>query len=70
MEQRYALLEQGCVHTEDLTLDEVNEAVDRHKKFFPDLSWEKAPMSEVKDKVRLKGYLERQREIAVKYHSV
>ena len=27
MEQRYALLEQGCVHTEDLTLDEVNEAV-------------------------------------------
>ena len=66
----YALIEQGSVHTDYLTLDEANEMLERHRRIFPEINWEIAPMSEVKDRERLKGYLQRQREIAIKYHSI
>ena len=66
---QYVLIEQGSIHTDWLSLDEANEMLERHSRIFPDINWAIAPMSEVKDRERLKGYLERQREIAIKYHS-
>lgn len=65
---QYALIEQGSVHSEWLNRDEANEMLERHKRIFPEISWEIVPMSEVGDKEKLKGYLESQREIAKKYH--
>jgi hypothetical protein len=67
---QYALIEQGSIHTDWLSLEDAKEMLERHSSFFPGINWAIVPMSEVEDKERLKGYLERQREIAVKYRSV
>jgi len=65
----YALIEQGSIHTDWLSLEDANEMLERHRRIFPEINWDIAPMSAVKDREKLKGYLERQREIAVRYHS-
>jgi hypothetical protein len=69
MENRYALIEEDHIHTDWLTLDDANEMLERHSRIFPDIRWNIAPMSETKTMTKLKGYLERQKEIAIKYHS-
>ena len=67
---QYALIEQGSIHTDCLSLEEAEEMLQRHRRIFSNINWAIAPMSEVKDREHLNGYLERQREIAIKYHQL
>lgn len=62
---KYALLENGMVHTSDLTIDEANEMLERHARIFDTITWEILPMSEVAGLEVMEGYLEKQRRIAI-----
>jgi hypothetical protein len=66
----YALLENGSIHTSDLNLKDANEMLERHARIFDTINWEIAPMSECKNREKLLGYLERQRQNAIRYHSI
>ena len=66
----YALLENGSIHTDNLRLKDANEMLERHSRIFDTISWAIAPMSEVKDREKLQGFLERHRQNAIRYHSV
>lgn len=68
--KQYALLENGSIHTADLNLKDAKEMLERHSRIFDTINWQIAPMSEVKDRERLIGFLERQRQNAIRYHAV
>jgi hypothetical protein len=68
MNTLYALLENGSIHTGDLTLDAAKEMLERHKRIFDTIEWNVVPMSETKGKERLVGFLERHRQNAIRYH--
>lgn len=62
----FALIEGHGIHTSNLTEDEANEMMQRHISCFPDIHWAIVPMIETKNMERLKGLMEKQRDIAVK----
>lgn len=70
MNTLYALLENGSIHTDELTLEQANEMLERHARIFDTIQWDIVPMSETKDIERLTGFLERHRLNAIKYHSL
>ncbi|WP_407503454.1 hypothetical protein [Elizabethkingia miricola] len=37
--KNWCLLEDGYVHTSDLTFSEAEELCARHERFFPDICW-------------------------------
>lgn len=45
--KRYALLENGTVHTDFLELEEANELLERHVRIFDTIQWDVVPMTEV-----------------------
>ena len=69
MENQFALLENGQLHTDKIKKNDADEMLERHSRIFEDIHWSVVPMSKVNGMERMKGYLEKQRDIAVKYHS-
>ena len=69
-EESYALIENGVIHTDDLSLTSANEMRERHSRCFPNCRWEVLPMSSVKGYVKAEGILERHNRIAINYHQV
>jgi uncharacterized protein (DUF3820 family) len=67
IEQDYALLENGVIHTDDLTLEDAKEMEQRHRRCFPNCVWEIRPMSAVKGMDKAEGILERHMRISAKY---
>lgn len=65
---RYALLENGSVHTDDLRLADALEMFERHSRIFDTIKWEVVPMGDTKGKEKLIGILERHRKSAVRYN--
>jgi len=63
----YALIENGVIHTNDLTLEDANEMKQRHQNFFPDCNWEVLPMNAVIGMDKYEGMLERHMRISSKY---
>jgi hypothetical protein len=68
--QSYALTENGSIHTDDLDLASANEMLERHKRFFPNCTWDVIPMGSTKGMENLSGFLENHRRSAVRYRSV
>ena len=46
----YALIENGYVHTDGLSLSDANEMLERHSRIFNDLDWDVMYMGDVKYK--------------------
>jgi hypothetical protein len=67
LNESYALIENGVIHTDDLTLEDANEMKKRHQNFFPDCIWEVLPMSATIGMDKAEGILERHRRIHTKY---
>jgi hypothetical protein len=63
----YALVENGVIHTEDLTLEKANEMKQRHHRCFPDCTWEVLPMSALIGLDKAEGMLERHMRVSAKY---
>lgn len=63
----YALVENGVIHTEGLTLEDANEMKQRHHNCFPECIWEVLPMSAVIGMEKAEGILERHKRIAKRY---
>jgi len=63
----YALIENGVIHTEDLTLEKANEMKQRHHSCFPDCTWEVLPMSALIGLDKAEGMLERHMRVSAKY---
>ena len=53
--QMYSLQENGYCHTKNLSLDEVNEAIERHTRFFPECEWTAIPM-QIDMQPKMKGH--------------
>ena len=70
MRTLYALLENGSVHTSNLTLADANEMLERHSRIFDTIQWDIVPMAETKNREKLVGFLERHRQNAIRYHAV
>lgn len=66
----YALLENGSIHTDNLSLADANEMLERHARIFDTIQWDVVPMAETKNREQLVGFLERHRQNAIRYHSV
>jgi hypothetical protein len=66
--QSYALIENGVIHTDDLSLSDATEMKERHSRCFPNCRWEVLPMSSIKGFDKAEGILERHKRIAIKYH--
>jgi hypothetical protein len=63
----YCLVENGVIHTDDLTLEDANEMKEHHQRFFPDCIWEVMPMNAVLGMEKAEGFLERHMRISAKY---
>ncbi len=63
----YALLENGGIHTDDLTLEDANEMKERHARCFPNCTWVVVEMSATKGLEKHEGILERHARISAKY---
>lgn len=63
----YALVENGVIHTGDLTLEDANEMKQRHQNCFPNCIWEVLPMNAVIGMEKAEGILERHMRISAKY---
>jgi hypothetical protein len=66
--ESYALIENGVIHTDDLSLSSATEMKERHMRCFPNCRWEILPMSSVKGFDKAEGTLQRHKRIAIKYH--
>lgn len=66
-EEGYALVENGVIHTDDLTLEDANKMMQRHQNCFPNCTWEVLPMSAVIGMEKAEGILERHMRISAKY---
>jgi len=67
----FALIENGSIHTDELSLEWANEMLESHEKFFPDENWEVKNLSEGDEGMgKLEGLMERQNRIAKTYYSV
>jgi hypothetical protein len=65
--QSYALIENGVIHTDYLTLADATEMKERHSRCFPNCRWEVLPMSEVSFMDKAEGILERHMRISARY---
>ena len=63
----YALLENGSIHTDDLSFEDANEMKERHARCFPNNSWAVVEMSATKGLEKLEGILQRHARISAKY---
>lgn len=67
---KYALLENGTIHTINLSLSDANEMKERHARIFDTHTWEIVPMQSVnglQDNSQ-NGFLARHRRNAIRYH--
>lgn len=67
--ESYALIENGIIHTDDLSLEDANEMLERHKNCFPDCRWEILPMNSVNGMDKAEGILQRHARISSRYYS-
>ena len=65
--ESYALVENGVIHTDDLTLKDANEMKQRHQNCFPNCTWEVLPMNAVVGMDKAEGILQRHMRISAKY---
>lgn len=63
----YALIENGVIHTDDLTYEDALEMQSRYARFFPDCHFSIMPTESTKGLEKAEGMLERHMRIAVTY---
>lgn len=63
----YALVENGEIHSDDLSFDDSQEMLKRHSNCFPESMWEILPMSAVAYMEKAEGILQRHARIAKRY---
>lgn len=66
-QESYALVEDGAIHTSDLSLEDANEMRERHARCFPNNSWVVLTMSQVYGMDKLEGMLQRHARISAMY---
>ena len=65
--ESYALIENGVIHSDDLSLEDATEMKERHHRCFPNCNWEILPMSATIGMDKAEGMLERHARISARY---
>lgn len=65
--KKYALLQSGNVHTDELSYEDAIEAQARHQRCFPTSSWEVVLQSQISFMDKSEGMLERHARISSRY---
>lgn len=64
----YALIENGIIHTDNISKKSAEEMLQRHRNCFPECIWSIMKMSEVKGMEKGEGILERHARVSSKYY--
>ena len=65
--ESYALIENGVIHSDDLSLEDATEMKERHHRCFPNCTWEILPMSATIGMDKAEGMLQRHARISARY---
>ena len=67
VDKRYSLIENGRIHTDDLSYEDATEMLNRHRNCFPMNSWSILESNQVIGMDKAEGILERHARISARY---